>query len=214
VQGIGNAGGFKMMVQDRENLGTDELLKATNALAAAANADAALSNVFTFFNNQTPQLYLDIDRVKAEKLGVDIGKVFQSLEIYMGSAFVNEFNYLGRTFQVTAQADAPHRLTPDDISRIEIRNDKGKMVPLGSITQQQDIAGPSRIPRFNLYPAISLNGNTAPGYSSGESIERMEQLAAEILPQGISFEWTEMAYQEKQTGSTAGIAFLLAVVFV
>src|SRR5690606_22514338 len=110
VQGIGNAGGFKMMVQDRENLGTDELLKATNALAAAANADAALSNVFTFFNNQTPQLYLDIDRVKAEKLGVDVGKVFQSLEIYMGSAFVNEFNYLGRTFQVTAQADAPNRL--------------------------------------------------------------------------------------------------------
>lgn len=214
IQGIGNAGGFRMMVQDRANLGTDELLKATNNLAAAANADPALSSVFTFFNNQTPQLYLNIDRDKAEKLGVDIGKVFQSLEIYMGSAFVNEFNYLGRTFQVTAQADAPHRLTPDDISRIEIRNDKGKMVPLGSITQQQDIAGPSRIPRFNLYPAISLNGNTAPGYSSGESIERMEQLAAEILPQGISFEWTEMAYQEKQTGSTAGIAFLLAVVFV
>src|SRR5690606_15448084 len=210
VQGIGNAGGFKMMVQDRENLGTDELLKATNALAAAANADAALSNVFTFFNNQTPQLYLDIDRVKAEKLGVDVGKVFQSLEIYMGSAFVNEFNYLGRTFQVTAQADAPNRLTPDDIGRIKVRNDKCEMVPLGSITHQQNIAGPSRIPRFNLYPSASLNGNTALGYSSAEGMERMEQLAADILPQGISFEWTEMAYQEKQTGNTAGIAFLLA----
>src|SRR5690554_6453417 len=214
VQGIGNAGGFKMMVQDREHLGTDELLKATNALAAAANADPILNSVFTFFNNQTPQLYLDIDRVKAEKLGVNVGDVFQSLEIYMGSAFVNEFNYLGRTFQVTAQADAPNRFTPDDISRIKVRNNNGDMVPLGTITTQQDISGPSRIPRFNLYPAAELNGNIAPGYSSGEALERMEQLAAEILPQGISYEWTELAYQEKQTGSTAGIAFLLAVVFV
>ena len=214
VRGVGNAGGFRMMVQDRANLGTDALLKATNDLAAAANQDPILSNVFTFFNNQTPQLYLDIDRVKAEKLGVNVGDVFQSLEIYMGSAFVNEFNYLGRTFQVTAQADAPNRLTPDDIARIKVRNNKGEMVPLGSITTQQDISGPSRIPRFNLYPAASLNGNTNPGYSSGEGLERMEQLAAEILPQGISYEWTELAYQEKQTGSTAGIAFLLAVVFI
>jgi multidrug efflux pump subunit AcrB len=132
----------------------------------------------------------------------------------MGSAFVNEFNYLGRTYQVTAQADAPNRLTPDDISRIKVRNKKGEMVPLGTITTQQNISGPSRIPRFNLYPAASLNGNIAPGYSSAEALDRMEQLANEILPQGISYEWTELAYQEKQTGNTAGIAFLLAVVFV
>jgi hydrophobe/amphiphile efflux-1 (HAE1) family protein len=214
VRGVGNAGGFRMMVQDRANLGTDELLKATYALAAAANEDPIVNNVFTFFNNQTPQLYLDIDRVKAEKLGVNVGDVFQSLEIYMGSAFVNEFNYLGRTFQVTAQADAPNRLTPDDIARIKVRNNQGEMVPLGTITSQQDISGPSRIPRFNLYPAASLNGNVSPGYSSGEALDRMEQLADEILPQGISFEWTELAYQEKQTGNTAGIAFFLAVVFV
>ena len=214
VRGIGNAGGFRMMVQDRGNVGTDELLNATYALAAAANNDPILNNVFTFFNNQTPQLYLDIDRVKAEKLGLNVGDVFQSLEIYMGSAFVNEFNYLGRTFQVTAQADAPNRLTPDDISRIKVRNKNGEMVPLGTITTQQNISGPSRIPRFNLYPAASLNGNIAPGYSSGQALDRMEQLAEKILPQGISYEWTELAYQEKQTGSTAGIAFLLAVVFV
>ncbi|RXG11228.1 efflux RND transporter permease subunit [Leeuwenhoekiella aestuarii] len=214
VRGIGNAGGFRMMVQDRANLGTDELVKATYALAAAANADPILSNVFTFFNDQTPQLYLDIDRVKAEKLGIDVGDVFQSLEIYMGSAFVNEFNYLGRTFQVTAQADAPNRLTPDDISRIKVRNADAEMVPLGTFTKQEDISGASRIPRFNLYPAASLNGNIAPGYSSGEALDRMEELAAEVLPQGISFEWTELAYQERQTGNTAGIAFLLAVVFV
>ena len=214
VRGIGNAGGFRMMVQDRANLGTDELVKATNALAAAANADPILSNVFTFFNDQTPQLYLDIDRVKAEKLGINVGDVFQSLEIYMGSAFVNEFNYLGRTFQVTAQADAPNRLTPDDIYRIKVRNADSEMVPLGTFTRQEDISGASRIPRFNLYPAASLNGNIAPGYSSGEALDRMEELAAEVLPQGISFEWTELAYQERQTGNTAGIAFLLAVVFV
>ena len=214
VRGIGNAGGFKMMVQDRSNLGTEELVKATNALAAAANADPILNNVFTFFNDQTPQLYLDIDRVKAEKLGVNVSDVFQSLEIYMGSAFVNEFNYLGRTYQVTAQADAPNRLTPDDISRIKVRNNKAQMVPVGTFTRQQNISGASRIPRYNLYPAAALNGNISPGYSSGEALDRMEQLADEILPQGISYEWTELAYQEKQTGSTAGIAFLLAVVFV
>lgn len=214
VRGIGNAGGFRMMVQDRGNMGTDALLKATNELAMAANQDPILNNVFSFFNNQTPQLYLDVDRVKAEKLGIDVGQIFQSLEIYMGSAFVNEFNYLGRTFQVTAQADAPNRLTPDDISRIEVRNRQGEMVPLGTVSQQKDIAGPSRIPRFNLYPSASLNGDFAPGYSSGQGLDRMEELAAEILPQGISFQWTEIAYQEKKAGNTAGIAFLLAVVFV
>ena len=214
VRGVGNAGGFKMMVQDRANLGTDELLKATYALAAAANQDPILSNVFTFFDNQTPQLFLDIDRVKAEKLGVNVGDVFQSLEIFMGSAFVNEFNYLGRTFQVTAQADAPNRLTPDDISRIKVRNETGEMVPVGTFSTQEDISGPARIPRFNLYPAAELNGDFAPGHSSGEGLARMEELAREVLPQGISFEWTELAYQEKQTGDTAALAFLLAVVFV
>ncbi|WP_418498929.1 efflux RND transporter permease subunit [Flagellimonas sp.] len=214
VSGIGNAGGFKMMVQDRANLGTDKLLEATNALAMAANQDPVLSNVFTFFNNQTPQLYLDVDRVKAEKLGVNVEEIFQSLEIYMGSAFVNEFNYLGRTFQVTAQADAPNRLTPEDISKIRVRNNAGDMVPLGTIAKQENIAGASRIPRFNLYPSASLNGDFSPGYSSGQALERMEQLAEEILPPGISFQWTEIAYQEKKAGNTAGIAFLLAVVFV
>ncbi|UOY05363.1 multidrug efflux RND transporter permease subunit [Muricauda sp. SCSIO 64092] len=214
VRGIGNAGGFRMMVQDRANLGTEALLNATYQLAAAANQDPILNSVFTFFNNQTPQLYLDIDRVKAEQLGINVADVFQSLEVYLGSAFVNEFNYLGRTYQVTAQADAPNRLTPDDISRIKVRNQYGDMVPLGTISTQKDIAGPNRIPRFNLYPSASLVGDIAPGFSTGQALDRMEELANEILPQGISFEWTEMAYQQKQTGNTAGIAFLLAVVFV
>lgn len=214
VSGIGNAGGFKMMVQDRENLGTEKLLKATKELAIAANEDPILSNVFTFFDNQTPQLYLDIDRVKAEKLGVNVQDVSQSLEILLGSAFVNEFNYLGRTYQVTAQADAPQRLEPEDISKINIRNNSGQMVPLGTFTKQENTAGASRIPRFNMYPSASLNGDFSPGYSSGQALKRMEELAEEILPKGISYEWTEIAYQEKKAGNTAGIAFLLAVVFV
>ncbi len=214
VSGIGNAGGFKMMVQDRGNLGTDKLLEATNALALAANQDPVLSNVFTFLNNQTPQLYLDIDRVKAEKLNLNVQDIFQSLEVYMGSAFVNEFNYLGRTFQVIAQADAPNRLTPEDILKIKVRNNEGGMVPLGTIAKQENIAGASIIPRFNMYPSASLNGSFSPGYSSGQALDRMEELAEQVLPQGISYEWTEIAYQEKQTGNTASIAFLLAVVFV
>lgn len=214
VRGIGKVGGFRMMVQDRANIGMPRLLKATKALAAAANRDPVLSSVFTFFNNQTPQLYLDIDRVKAEKLGIDLTEVFGSLEIYMGSTFVNEFNYLGRTFQVIAQADAPNRLTPDDIARIKVRNSEGKMVPIGTFTTQHNTSGPSRITRYNLYPSISLNGNIAPGYSSDEALKRMEQLADSILPQGVSYEWTELAYQEKKAGNTASIAFLLAVVFV
>ncbi len=214
VSGIGNAGGFKMMVQDRANLGTEKLLDATNALAMAANQDPVLSNVFSFFNNQTPQLFLDIDRVKAEKLGIDVQDIFQSLEIYMGSAFVNEFNYLGRTFQVTAQADSPNRLTPQDLDKIRIRNRQGDMVPMGTIASHENTSGASRIPRFNLYPSASLNGDFSPGYSSGEAMDRMEELAEEVLPEGISFEWTEIAYQEKQAGNTAGIAFFLAVVFV
>src|SRR5690606_8021634 len=125
-------------------------------LAMAANQDPMLNNVFTFFNNQSPQLYLDIDRVKAQKLGVDVQSVFQSLEIFMGSVFVNEFNYLGRTFQVTAQTDAPNRLTPEDLTKIKIRNRDGAMVPLGSIATQRDISGPARIPRFNMYPSAAI----------------------------------------------------------
>ncbi|MEO1050166.1 MAG: multidrug efflux RND transporter permease subunit [Bacteroidota bacterium] len=214
VDGIGNAGGFKMMVQDKGNVGTEKLLDATWALAGAANQHPALSNVFTFFDNKTPQVYLDIDRLKAQKLGIPVDEVFQSLEIYLGSAFVNEFNYLGRTFRVTAQADAPNRLTTDDISRIRVRNNQGEMVPLGTISTLRDISGPARLPRFNIYPAADLVGDIAPGYSTGEALAAMEQLAAETLPEGVSFEWTEMAYQQKEAGNTAFIAFGLAVVFV
>lgn len=214
VRGIGNGSGFKMMVQDRLNRGLPVLEQSMGELIQRANQDPALSNVFSFFNTGTPQLYFDIDRVKAEKLGVPLSEVFSSLEIYLGSAFVNEFNYLGRTFRVTAQADQQFRAVPDDINRIRVRNNQREMVPMGTLGTFRDIAGPSNVPRYNLYPAIAVTGNVNPGYSSGEAIEAMERLADEVLPDGISYEWTELAYQEKQIGNTAILVFLLAVLFV
>lgn len=214
VRGIGNAGGFKMMLQDRKDRGSEALKDAVNQLSQKANANPVLSNVFSFFNTGTPQLYFDIDRVRAEKLGIPLSEVFSSLEIYLGSAFVNDFNFLGRTFRVTAQADAQYRLTPEDILRIRVRNKDGEMVPMGTLGTFKDIAGPARVPRYNLYPSAAITGSVNEANSSGEALLAMEKLASEVLPDGISYEWTDLSYQEKQTGNTAIIAFGLAVLFV
>jgi len=214
VPGIGSGGGFKMMLQDRRERGLQVLESAMWELAGAANQEPATTNVFSFFETSTPQLFLDIDRERAQRLGVPISRVFEALEIYLGSSFINDFNYLGRTFRVTAQADAPYRMTPDDISRIRVRNTNGNMVPLGSIAVFNDTAGPSRLPRYNLYNAVDLFGAAAPGYSTGDAIETMERLAEKVLPDGISYEWTELALQEKNSGNTAIFAFVLAVLFV
>ena len=214
VPGIGNGGGFKMMLEDRTGRGLPVLEQAMWQLAGAANQEPATESVFSFFETNTPQLYADIDRERVERLGVPVSEVFNALEVYLGSSFVNDFSYLGRTFRVTAQADAPYRMEPDDIGRIRVRNSSGDMVPLSSVATFEYQAGPSRVPRYNLYPAADLIGNAAPGYSSGEAIATMERLAADILPQGISYEWTELAYQEQIAGNTATVAFILAVVFV
>ncbi len=214
VSGIGNAGGFRMMVQDRRGRGLTALDQAVWDLVGAANQDPNLTSVFSFFETSTPQLYLDIDRERVEQLGVPVAEVFEALELYLGSAFVNDFNYLGRTFRVTAQADAPYRLSADDITRIRVRNASGQMVPLGSVATFEDIAGPSRVPRYNLYPAAAVLGDTAPGRSTGEALTAMERLADDVLPDGMGYEWTEIAFQQKQAGNTAIIAFALAVLFV
>lgn len=214
VRGIGNGGGFKMMIEDRAGRGLEVLEQAMWQLAGAANQAPATQSVFSFFETNTPQLYADIDRERVERLGVPVSEVFSALEIYLGSAFVNDFSYLGRTFRVTAQADSPFRMTPDDIGRIRVRNTAGDMVPLSSVATFNYQSGPSRVPRYNLFPAADLIGSTSPGFSSGEAIASMEKLAADILPEGIGFEWTELAYQQKTAGNSATIAFVLAVVFV
>src|SRR5699024_6933866 len=213
VQGIGNSGGFKMMVQDRGGVGSEALKDATMALAGAANQDPAIVNAFTTFETSTPKVRLDIDRERAERLGVNVSDLFQTLNLMIGSSYVNDFNYLGRTYQVTAQADAAYRSTPQDLLNLRIRNNQGAMVPLGSVSEVEKTTGPSRVPRFNLYPAAALSGNTAPGVSTGQALQRMEALAAEVLPSGVSFEWTELAYQEKQVGNMAILIFILAVIF-
>ncbi|MCB1526992.1 MAG: multidrug efflux RND transporter permease subunit [Hyphomicrobiaceae bacterium] len=216
VRGIGSAGGFRMMVQDRGGRGLEVLKDSARALSHAANSpeNPEVRSVITFFDTDTPQVFLDIDREKAERLDVPISRLFEALEVFIGSSFVNEFNYLGRTFRVTAQADAPYRLTAEDALRLKVRSNQGHMVPLGSIATIKDISGPSRVPRYNLYPAAAVIGGAAPGYSSGQALDTMERLAAEVLPEGIDFEWTEIAYQERATGNTAILAFVLAVVFV
>jgi multidrug efflux pump subunit AcrB len=170
--------------------------------------------VFSLFENATPQLYLDIDRTKAQMLGVNITDVFTSLQTFLGSAYVNDFNLLGRTFRVTAQADSPYRLDTKDILKIRVRNASGDTVPLGSFTTVRDISGPSRVPRYNLYPAAELDGSAAPGYSQGQAIDIMQKLAAETLPPGFSYEWTDLALQQIRAGDTAMFAFALGVAFV
>ncbi|MCW9705548.1 efflux RND transporter permease subunit [Fodinibius salsisoli] len=213
VQGIGNAGGFKMMVQDRSGVGSKALDEATKKLAMAANQDPAIVNAFRTFGTNTPKIFLDVDRERAERLGVNVSDLFQTLNLMVGSSYVNDFNYLGRTYQVTAQADASYRSTPSDLLNLRVRNDQGGMVPLGSVSDVDQTTGAPRVPRFNLFPAAALSGEAAPGYSTGEALDQMEKLAAETLPQGISYEWTELAYQEKQVGNMAILVFILAVVF-
>jgi len=214
VSGIGNAGGFRMMVEDREGRGALALQGVTYAMMGRANQTPGLQQVFSLFETSTPQLYLDIDRTKAQMLGINVPDVFSALQTYLGSSYVNDFNLLGRTFRVMAQADSPYRLDNADVLKIRVRNSNGDTVPLGSFTTVRDISGPYRIPRYNLYPAAELDGAAAPGFSQGEAIKLMEKIAAETLPEGFSYEWTTLAYQQIRAGSTAIFAFTLAVVFV
>ncbi len=214
VSGIGNAGGVRMMVEDRAGRGSQALLEATTAMVNKAAETPGLTQVFTLFENSTPEIYLDIDRTKAQLLGINVADLFAALQVYVGSAYVNDFNLLGRTFRVTAQADAPYRRDPADILKIRVRNSRGETVPLGSFTTVRDIAGPYRVPRYNLYPAAELDATSVPGYSQGQVIEALDKIAAETLPDGFGYEWTTLAFQQIRAGNTALFAFALAVVFV
>ena len=214
VPGIGTGGGFKMYVQDRSGRGPRALEQAVGTIVGPANQTPGLVQVFTLFNTTTPQIYADIDRTKAEMLGVPITRFFDTLSTYMGSTFVNDFNILGRTYRVTAQADNPFRLSVRDVQNLRTRSVSDDMVPLGAVANFREITGPYRVPRYNLFPAAEVQGATLPGFSTGQAIAAMEKIAATNLPSGFGFEWTEIALQEKAAGNTAVIAFSLAVVFV
>jgi hydrophobe/amphiphile efflux-1 (HAE1) family protein len=214
VQGLGSAGGFKLMVEDRNNLGPQALADATKALVAAANKDPAFAGVFTLYNAGSPSLYADIDREKVEKLGLTPTDIFSTLQLYLGSQYVNDFNYLGRTFQVLAEGDEAFRQTPDQIARLKVRNAGGEMVPIGSVASFHDETAPYRIPRYNLYPAADVLGAAAPGIASGTAMARMEVLAKQVLPPGFTIEWTELSHQQEQQGIPTIAIFAASALFV
>lgn len=214
VRGVGNAGGFKGYIQDRGGLGYERLASAAMGLSAAASASAPVTSAFTTFNTKTPQLFTDIDRVKAEQLGVNVEDIFSTLEVYLGSAYVNDFSAFGRTFRVTAQAEEFYRKSADHIAQLRTRNKEGDMVPIGTVATFRDTTGPSRVARYNLYPAVAVQGDVASGFSTGDALDKLEALAAIELPRGMKFEWTDLALQERMASGTSTIAFSLAVVFV
>ena len=214
VAGIGNAGGFRMMVEDRAGRGPLALQAAVQAMMAKAAQTTGVVQVFSLFDTRTPQLYLEIDRTKAQLLGVRTPDVFSALQMYLGSSYVNDFNLFGRTFRVVAQAQGEYRNDPSDVLSIRVRNAEGDTVPLGSFTTVRDVAGPYRVPRYNLYPSAELDGAAAPGYSQGQAIDIMQRMAAEVLPEGFGYEWTTLAFLQLRAGDTAIFAFMLAVMFV
>jgi hydrophobe/amphiphile efflux-1 (HAE1) family protein len=212
IQGIGS-GGFRMIIQDRASNGYDAMQGAAFQFMGQAAQSKPLANVFTLYNTQTPRVYADIDRTKADMLGVPPERVNEALQVYLGSAYVNDFNLLGRTYRVTAQADSRFRNDVTDVAQLKARSTSGAMVPIGSIATFQDRTGPYRVTRYNLFPAVEMDGQPAPGYSTGQGIAAMEAIA-KSLPPGFKTEWTDIAFQQKAAGNTAGIIFALAVVFV
>ena len=213
IQGIGNGGGYLMIVQDRSDKGYQALEQAAGQLIGEAHKDASLANVFTLYNTATPRIWADIDRAKADMLGVPPARVFEALQVYLGSAYVNDFNLLGRTYRVTAQAEARARDDAADIAQLKTRSNSGAMVPIGSVATFSDKTGPYRVTRYNLYPAVEVDGETAPGTSTGQAMNTMEKLAAQ-LPEGFSTEWTGIAFQQEAAGNIAILIFALSVVFV
>jgi hydrophobe/amphiphile efflux-1 (HAE1) family protein len=214
IPGIGTGGGFTMRVQDRQGRGAELLAAATDELVNAARKTPGLTSVFSPFSANTPQVFVDIDRVKAQKLGVPIQGITDTIETYFGSTYVNDFNLFGRTYHVTAQADLPFRKERADLARLRTRNANGDMVMLGSVVDFKDISGPDRVARYNLYPAAELQGETLPGVSSTTGINIMKRLADETLPSGFSYEWTDLSYQQV-TGANAGLfVFPICVLFV
>ena len=214
IRGIGNAGGFKIQFQDRDSADVRRILNLARETMVAANQTPGLSGVFTTFSASSPQLFLEIDRDKARMLNVSIPDIFETLSINLGTSYVNDFNAYGRVYQVRAQADQAHRVEPDDILRLKVRSATGALVPMGTLVEIKDVTGPTLVQRYNMYVSVPLQGNAGPGTSTTTALGLMEGLAAKSLPPGTSWEWTELALQERQTGNTALIIFGLSVLFV
>jgi hydrophobe/amphiphile efflux-1 (HAE1) family protein len=215
VSGIGQAGGFTMEVEDRSGSATPQQLQAaTQHLIDAAHSRPELSRLFSTFRASVPQIYVNVDRVKAKQQNVQVTDVFQALQIYLGGFYINDFNYLGRTWHVMAQADAPFRANAAQVSELKTRNVAGQMVPLGAISELKDIVGPDRLQRYDLYTSADIIGASAPGYSSGQAIAAMEQVANQDLPKQYNYEWTDLAFQEKAAGGLAFLIFPLCMLFV
>jgi HAE1 family hydrophobic/amphiphilic exporter-1 len=214
VRGLGNSGGFKMQAQERAGADVRRVLAATLEMMGRARQNPNLAGVFTTFSANSPQIYLEIDRQKARVLNVPIANIFEALQVNLGTAYVNDFNAFGRVYQVRAQADQRFRLEEEDIGRLRVRSSTGALVPMGTLVEIRGVTGPDLVQRYNMYPSVPLQGGAAPGISSGQALDTMEQLARETLPQGMSFQWTELAFQERATGNTAILIFGLSVLFV
>lgn len=214
VQGLGTVGGFKLEIEDRNDLGYGALENSVREVLKQASQDPALVGVFSSFKNNSPQLFIDLDRTKATQLGIDISQVFDTLQIYLGSLYINDFNKFGRTYQVIAQGDKAFRSKPDDILRLQIRNREGKMVPLGSIIRIKDDVGPETAMRYNAFRSADINGSPAPGYSTGQAESAITKILKNVLPKGMTFEWTELTYQQVLAGNTAVYIFPLCILLI
>ena len=215
VRGVGNAGGFKVQIEDRSGTATPQQLEAVvKQVTDAASKRPEVTALFSTFRASFPQLYGNVDRVKAKQQNVAVTDVFDALQVYLGGLYINDFNYLGRTWRVVAQADAPFRATAQDVTRFETRNTAGQMVPLGAVMDLTGTTGPDRIQRYDLYNSAEISGNAAPGFSSGQALDAMRDVTSQVLPRQYSFEWTELAYQEELAGNTALFIFPLCILFV
>jgi multidrug efflux pump len=214
VQGLGTIGGFKLQIEDRTGLGYAALKAATDAFLARAAKTPELGRMFTNFQVNVPQLYADIDRTKARQLQVPVADVFETLQIYLGSLYVNDFNKFGRTYSVRVQADAPFRARPSDLGTLKVRSRTGEMIPLDALLNVKPSAGPDRAMRYNGFLSSDINGGPAPGFSTGQAQDAVKRIAAETLPPGIDYEWTELTYQEILAGNSALVVYPLSILLV
>jgi multidrug efflux pump len=214
VMGLGTIGGFKLQIEDRAGLGYQALDQTTKAFLAKAAQAPELAGLFTSFRVNVPQLYADIDRTAARQLGVPVPDIFETLQTYLGSLYANDFNKFGRTYSVRVQADAKYRAHAEDIGRLEVRSGNGQMIPLAAVLKIRTAAGPERAMRYNGFLSADISGGPAPGYSSGQAQAAVERIAAETLPKGISYEWTELTYQQILAGNSAVLIYPLAILLV